>query len=170
MLGQPGPFRVGDAVFRGDCSGFVAAVYEAEGVPLRRFMSRVAPRESSGVGAAYQVARAHGSVFGGGGAWPAPGDLVFFHDTFDRNRNGRVDDPFTHIGIVERVEDGSVTFLHRGGKGVARGKLTLDRPGVARDAAGKALNTALRDKRPALPGAPVLAGQLFAAYGRVYPP
>jgi len=50
-------------------------------------MSRVAPHESSGVAAAYRAARAYGIVFGGGGSWPAPGDLVFFHDTYDRNRN-----------------------------------------------------------------------------------
>lgn len=169
LLGETGPFRVGEARFQDDCSGFVAAVYEAEGLPLRRLMSRIAPHESSGVAAAYRAARAYGIVFGGGGSWPAPGDLVFFHDTYDRNRNRRLDDRFTHVGIVERIQDGSVTFLHRGDKAVARGTLTLAHAGAARGADGSVLNSLLRKKRPSFPGAQALAGQLFAGYGRIEP-
>ncbi len=71
------------------------------------------------------------------------------------------------MGIVERVEDGSVTFLHRGGKGVSRGTLTRERPGEARDAGGRVLNSVLRDKRPRIAGEPSLAGELFMAYGRI---
>ncbi len=168
-LGERGPFSTGGERFPADCSGYVTWAYQAEGVPLRRLMELAAPRETSGVAAAYQAARTYGVVFGGGGEWPRPGDLVFFRDTYDRNRNGLVDDPFTHLGIVERVESGSVTFLHRGGRGVARGVLTLDRPAEARDADGRALNSVLRDKRPRLAGEPALAGELFQGYGRIEP-
>ena len=168
-LGQRGPFTVGDQRFAADCSGFAAAVYEAEGVPLRRLMARAAPGERSGVAAAYQAAKAYGVVFGGGGEWPRPGDLVFFRDTYDRNHRGALDAPFTHMGVVERVEDGTVTFLHRGSQAVARGMLTRERPAEARDRDGRVLNTPLRDKRSSLPGGPSLAGQLFMAYGRIDP-
>jgi probable lipoprotein NlpC len=168
-IGEQGPFTGGGERFTADCSGYVSSVYQAEGIPLRRLMIEVAPGESSGVAAAYQAARAYGMVFGGGGEWPRPGDLVFFHDTYDRNRNGLADDPFTHVAIVERVEDGSVVFLHRAGRGVTRGTLTLDRPGEARDAGGRELNSVLRDKRPRIAGAPVLAGELFQGYGRIDP-
>jgi probable lipoprotein NlpC len=169
-LGQAGPFVVNGERFPADCSGYVASVYQAEGVPLRSLMVRAAPRESSGVAAAYQAARAFGVVFGGGGEWPRPGDLVFLHDTYDRNRNGSLDDPFTHVGIVEGVHgDGTVSFLHRGGRAVVRGALTLDRPGQASSQDGRELNSTLRDKRPRAPGAPVLAGQLFMGYGRIDP-
>lgn len=168
-LGRKGPFVVGSERFLADCSGYVASVYEAEGIPLRRLEVEAAPRETSGVAAAYQAALAYGVVFGGGGEWPRPGDLVFFHDTYDRNRNGDQDDPFTHMGIVEKVEGGSVTFLHRGGRGVARGTLTLDRPDQVRDDDGRELNTILRDKHPRIAGAPALAGELFQGYGRIDP-
>jgi probable lipoprotein NlpC len=168
-LGQGGPFVVDGERFPADCSGYVEFVYQAEGVPLRRLMVRAAPLESSGVAAAYRAARAFGVVFGGGGEWPRPGDLVFFHDTYDRNRNGQLDDPFTHLGIVERVEDGTVTFLHRGGRSVVRGTLTVQRPGQERDQDGRELNSILRDKHPRIAGAPVLAGQLFMGYGRIDP-
>ncbi|HET6414395.1 MAG TPA: CHAP domain-containing protein [Anaeromyxobacter sp.] len=168
-LGHQGPFIVGEEHFPADCSGYAAAVYQAEGVPLRRLMARAAPGETSGVAAAYQAARAYGVVFGGGGEWPRPGDLVFFRDTYDRSRNGRLEQPFTHLGIVERVEDGTVTFLHRGGKAVVRGILTPGRPDLLRDPSGRELNTILRDKRVRHSGAPSLAGQLFEGYGRIDP-
>jgi len=169
LLGRGGPFVVEGERFPADCSGYVASVFQAKGIPLRRLEARAAPGETSGVAAAYQAARWYGVVFGGGGEWPRPGDMVFFHDTYDRNRNGLVDDPFTHMGIVERVVDGSVTFLHRGARGVARGTLTLERPDQARDGDGRELNTVLRDKRPRIARAPALAGELFMAYGRIDP-
>ena len=168
-LGRAGPFALDEERFPADCSGYVAWVYQAEGVPLRRLMERAAPGETSGVAAAYRAARAFGVVFGGGGEWPRPGDLVFFRDTYDRNRNGLADDAFTHVGIVERVESGTVTFLHRARRAVARATLTPERPGEARDPSGRELNSVLRDKGPRAAGAPSLAGQLFEGYGRIAP-
>lgn len=170
LEGHAGGFKVGEARFQPDCIGFVQAVYEAEGIPLRRVLQKAAPRESSGVAAAYAASRDHGLLFGGGGARPAPGDLVFFHDTYDRNRNGHADDPFTHIGIVTGVEDGRVTFLHRGGKAVVLATLDPSRPALARDADGRVVNSTLRDKRAGpVRGNPGLAGALFAGYGRLDP-
>ena len=110
--------------FNGDCSGFVAAVYAAEGIDLRGAMQRAAPHERRGARAAWLAARADGRVFGAD-ASPGPGDLVFWHDTYDQNRNGKADDRFTHVGIVERVAGQTVHFVHRGAKGVARGVMTL---------------------------------------------
>jgi hypothetical protein len=114
------------------------------------------------------VVRAYGVAFGGGGEWPSPGDLVFWHDTYDRNRNGKTDDRLTHVGVVEYVVDGTVVFMHRGAKAVARGAMTVARP-AERSAAGVVLNSPLRQKHPRLAGVPVLAGALFAAYGRIDP-
>jgi len=167
-LGHDGRFTARGERFNADCTGFVQAVYETEGVPLRALMREVAPRERSGVGAAYRATKAFGVVFGGGGEWPSPGDLVFWHDTYDRNRNGKRDDPFTHVGVVEYVTGGTVVFLHYGGKGVTRGAMTPDRP-EERAANGYVLNSPLRAKTPRLGNAPVLAGALFAGYGRLDP-
>ncbi len=170
LVGHAGDFAVGPERFRGDCSGFVEAVYEAEGIPLRRLMQRAAPRETSGVAAAWQALEAYGRVFGGGGEWPEPGDVVFWHDTYDRNHNGRADDPFTHMGVVEYVNGGTVVFLHRSGRAVARGAMNLERPGEVRREDGTLLNSALREKGPpALGSVPRLAGALFAGYGRIDP-
>lgn len=168
FLGHAGSFRVGGERFNADCTGFVEAVYETEGIPLRSLMRLAAPRERSGVAAAYHAVQRFGHLFGGGGEWPAPGDLVFWHDTYDRNRNGRPDDPYTHVGVVEYVAGGTVVFLHFGGKGVARGAMTPDRPEEPA-ADGYLLNSRLRAKPPRIGDAPLLAGALFAAYGRIDP-
>ncbi len=165
FLGRRGPFQAAGERFNGDCSGFAQAVYAAEGIDLRGRMQRAAPRERGGARAAWLAARADGGVFGAE-ASPEPGDLVFWHDTYDRNRNGKADDPFTHVGIVEHVEDGTVTFLHRGGKGVAWGAMTLGRRRHARAPDGRRLNSVLRaPSHPVKSGG--LASQLFAGYARV---
>jgi hypothetical protein len=169
-LGHRGPFTVSDERFPADCSGFVSAVYQAEGIPLRQLGMRAAPTESSGVAAVYRAATIWGVVFGGGGEWPRPGDLIFFKGTYDRERDGRFEAPFTHIGIVESVDEGgTVTFIHRGRSGVTRAVMTLERPGQARDESGRELNSHLR-RRGKGPGAgATLAGALFMGYGRIDP-
>ncbi len=168
FVGHGGEFRVGAERFNPDCTGFVEAVYEAEGIPLRALMRQAAPAEHSGVAAAFRAMEAYGFVFGGRGEWPAPGDLVFFDDTYDRNRNGRADDRLTHVGVVEYVVDGTVVFVHRGGRAVARGAMNPQRPDEA-SADGAVLNSPVRPKDPRLARVPVLAGALFAGYGRIDP-
>ena len=166
-LGRRGPFRAQGQRFGSDCSGFVEAVYAAEGISLRELMQRAAPEERGGVKAAWYAARANGWVFGPPD-WPAPGDLVFWNDTYDRNRNGRADDRFTHLGIVEYVQDGTIYFLHRGWRGVSRGVMTPDRPYEATGADGRPLNSPLRAlTHPVKDGG--LAGALLAGYGRIDP-
>jgi hypothetical protein len=122
------------------------------------------------VAAAWAAAGRWGRRWTDRGEWPAPGDLVFFDDTWDRNGNGRRDDPLTHLGVVEWVDpEGTVTFLHRGGRGVARGHLDLGWSERARAADGRELNTALRVRKGPGDDAPALAGQLFVGFGRIDP-
>ncbi len=168
LMGHATGFQAHGERFNADCTGFVEAVYALEGVPLRTLMREAAPGERSGVQAAFRTMERFGVVFGGGGEWPAPGDLVFWRDTYDRNRDGKTNDGLTHVGIVEYVVDGTVVFMHRGGKAVARGAMTPDRPGE-RSADGVALNTFIRRKSSRLDGVPALAGELFAGYGRLDP-
>jgi hypothetical protein len=168
LVGHASGFEAAGERFNADCTGFVEAVYAQEGVPLRPLMRSAAPGERSGVWAAYRAVQRYGVVFGGGGEWPAPGDLVFWRDTYDRNRNGKADDGLTHVGVVEYVVDGTVVFVHRGAKGVVRGAMTPDRPGE-RSAGGVALNSEIRARNPRLDGVPALAGALFAGYGRLDP-
>jgi hypothetical protein len=88
---------------------------------------------------------------------PQPGDLVFFRNTYDRNRDGKLNDGLTHVGVVESVAaDGTVSFVHRIHGGVKRGKL---QPFVPRDIKR---NDYLR---PAKGKAPLAStGELFVSY------
>jgi probable lipoprotein NlpC len=167
-LGHTGAFQVGTERFGADCSGFIEAVYEAEGIPLRRLMAATAPGERSGVAAAWRTVGRYGELLPPD-AWPVPGDLVFWHDTWDRDADGRRDDRLTHMGVVQWVEEDTIVFIHRGSKGVARGAMTVVRRAERRDGAGKVLNTPLRRKAKDGRDAPVLAAELLAGFGRIDP-
>jgi hypothetical protein len=137
-----------------DCSGFVRLVYASEGIDLSRL-----PARSSIVQAMYVRARENGALREGS---PRPGDLVFFRNTYDRNRDGRRNDGLTHVGIVESVDqDGTVTFVHRGGPGIVRAHLNLESPKTFRDG-DETLNDVMRRKSHL--SRAYLAGELFAGY------
>ncbi|MFH1532827.1 MAG: CHAP domain-containing protein [Pseudomonadota bacterium] len=102
---------------------------------------------------------------------PAPGDLVFFDDTWDRDGDGRPGDPLTHVGVVVETEpDGRVRFIHVGSRKIKDGVLHLGRPDVLRDAGGDLLNSPLRVRRKRDPrGTRYLAGQLLCGFCRPQP-
>ena len=165
LVGRRGPFLVAGERFNDDCSGLVAAVFAAEGIDLRAEVQRAAPQEPGSARGTWLAARERGETFGAEAA-PEPGDLVFWNDTYDRNRNGKVDDPLTHVGIVERVDGETVTFVHRGGRGVARGVMTLAHRHAAADEDGRKLNSTVRTRaHPARRGG--LAAELFAGFARL---
>ena len=169
-LGRSGPFVAAGRRFHADCSGFVEAAYEARGIPIRDAVP-IRPEDEWKASAALHRASRELGVLYGAEREPLPGDLVFFENTYDRNRNGVADDGITHVGLVERVRrDGSVVFLHRGGRGVGRGSLDLRHPSQARGALGEPRNTVLRARRARDPrGTAYLAGELFAGFGRIDP-
>ena len=166
-LGRGGPFQVGGRRYRADCSGVVAAVYHSAGIPFREALHLGDEDAGSAVVSLHRALASNGVLLGREGR-PLPGDLVFFHDTYDRNGDGRAGDPLTHVGVVERARpDGTVTFLHRGSHGVARGTLSLLHPSAERGPSGQRWNSRLRPARPGdRPGTRYLAGELFFAYGR----
>jgi len=141
-----------------DCSGFVRLAYLAGGIDLVNHGFRAG---ENAVTAIFRRALDMGTVHHQA---PRPGDLVFFRETYDRNRDGRRNDGMTHIGVVEGVDaEGTVTFIHRGRKGVARGRLNLSAPGKHQlGLGGPVLNDYIR---PAAKGSRAyLAGELFAAF------
>jgi peptidoglycan DL-endopeptidase CwlO len=130
-----------------DCSGYVLDAYRRAGLAVRlgpgRSRSEALARASRPVDA------------------PRPGDLAFFHDTYDRNRDGRADDAFTHVALVESVDGDEVTLLHRGGR-VQRIRMDLSHP------SDPTLNDTVRvHRRMDAPGTRYLAGELFTAFGEL---
>jgi hypothetical protein len=155
--------KVGGRAYPNDCTGLVEAAYSHAGLPLKGS----AKAGDNGVTAIYRYALNHGRVYNGGR--PVPGDLVFFRETYDQNRDGRRNDGLTHVGIVDHVDaDGTVTVIHRVKRGVVRYRMNLAKPRVAKDpGSGKILNDTLR--APGSTAAFALTGQLFAAYASVLP-
>jgi surface antigen len=99
---------------------------------------------------------------------PSPGDIAFFDDTYDRNHNRRRDDDLTHVAVVESVaSDGTITLVHKGGRGVMRIEMNLRRPDERRDADGRELNDHLRASKDK-DGGPTLSGQLWRAFGSLW--
>jgi hypothetical protein len=162
LVGQK-HLKVGGHAYPNDCTGLVAAVYAQAGISFRG----VAKPGDNGVTALYRYALNHGRVYNGGR--PLAGDLVFFRETYDQNRDGRRNDGLTHVGIVDQVDaDGTVTVIHRVSRGVVRYRMNLSRPSVGRDpATGKILNDTLR--APGQGRSFAFTGQLFAAYATVLP-
>ncbi len=148
--------------YRDDCTGLVRGVYAQLGVDL---LSGGAPGDN-GVTAIWRYASTHGRLYDGGR--PVAGDIVFFRETYDLNKDGAINDGLTHIGLVEKVgDDGTVMVIHRVARGVVRYKMNLQFKDSAVDPAGKAVNDYLR-----VAGAqakPQLTSQLFAGYATLLP-
>ena len=145
-----------------DCTGLVRAVFDEVGVDLMR----EATSRDNGVTAIFRFATKHGHIFEGGR--PVPGDLVFFKETYDRNRDGRNNDGLTHVGLVDDVEaDGTVVIIHRVARGVVRYRMNLGHPDDALSTDGRRWNDWLRS--PSVGARPQLTGQLFAGYATLLP-
>ena len=143
--------------FNEDCSGFVRSVYWTAGIDL--FAAGTRP-DDNGVTAIYRFIYARGGIKKSS---PLPGDLVFFQDTADTNRDGRWNDGLTHIGIVESVGvDGTVMLIHRNSRGIVREHMNIDHPDDKKDELGNVINDYIRGQP-----SPKLLGQLFFSYGTV---
>ncbi len=162
VLGQP-TVQLGGRVYPDDCTGLVSGIYDQIGLPL----PNGGHEGENGVTSIFRFAGSHGRIFHGGR--PLPGDLVFFRETYDVNRDGRVNDGLTHVGLVEGVdEDGTVLVIHRVKRGVVRYRMNLERKHERVDPrTGRLLNDFLRTPGPAERN--VLTGELFAAYATLLP-
>jgi hypothetical protein len=143
--------------YRWDCSGFVEAAYAKAGLDYEGSSADL-----------YATARAGGLL--AKGKTPRAGDVAFFDDTYDRNKNGRRDDPLSHVAIVESIDAaGTITLVHHGSKGIVRIHMNLRRPHDRTDESGAVINDYLRAAKDRDRG-PVLTGELFRAFGSLWEP
>ncbi|MBI5549257.1 MAG: CHAP domain-containing protein [Deltaproteobacteria bacterium] len=139
-----------------DCTGLVRAVYGRHGMDLLEGSEA----GDSGVQAIWRFAQRHGELHRD---HPRAGDVVFFSETYDRNRDGRENDGLTHVGIVESVEqDGTVRVIHRVANGVVSYRMNLGSPRQRADGRGRVVNDWLRAGKSSR-----LAGELFAGFATV---
>jgi hypothetical protein len=96
----------------------------------------------------------------------APGDVVLF-DTRGTAPQPRCAD---HVGLVESVADGRITFVEARGGRVRRSLVDPAYPSLRRDARGRIANTFLRPKAVDDPaGARYFAGDMLCAVIRLAP-
>lgn len=155
--------QVGGRSYAPDCSGFVRGVYATQRVDLYGGLEEL--DGGNGVGRIFAHVVQHGRIHYG--PIVHPGDLVFFHNTWDFNRDGLPNDPLTHVGVVEKVDfDGTVVFVSSVSAGIKRYRMNLKHPDTHKTADGRVLNDFLRRKHMSdTQGTYYLAGRLFAAFG-----
>jgi hypothetical protein len=145
-----------------DCAGVTRAIYLKHGIDL--YSGGPSEPNANGVRLIHAHIRQQGTFHQG----PVvhPGDLAFFNNTWDYNGDGKVNDPLTHVGIVERQEpDGTVVFISRVAGAVERYHMNLALPHIHKTADGRILNDYLRRKDVIDPaGTGYLAGELFAQF------
>jgi len=151
-----------------DCAGVTRAIFLEHGIDLYR--GTFNDSKGNGVQLIYNHVRQHGALHRGSDV--SPGDLVFFDNTWDFNGDGKVNDPLTHVGVVERLEpDGTVVFISRVANAVERYHMNLDQPHVHKTSEGRVLNDYIRRKHSADPHHMArLTGELFSFYGNLLDP
>lgn len=146
-----------------DCAGVTRAIFLEHGIDL--YDGSSPDPKANGVRLIHHHISRHGKFHQG----PAvrPGDLVFFDNTWDYNRDGIINDPLTHVGIVERQDpDGTVIFISRVAGAIERYHMNLALPHLHKTAEGRILNDYIRRKDLDHPfNAAYLTGELFAGFG-----
>src|SRR6185437_4928722 len=148
-----------------DCAGVTRAIFLEHGIDLYR--GAFNDPKGNGVRLIHNHIRQHGTLHRGSNV--SPGDLVFFDNTWDFNGDGKLNDPLTHVGVVERLEpDGTVIFISRVANAVERYRMNLDQPHIHKTAQGHVLNDYIRRKHSADPDHTArLTGELFSFYGNL---
>jgi hypothetical protein len=146
-----------------DCAGVTRAVFLEHGIDL--YESGTPDPKANGVRLIHHHISRHGKFHHGPGV--RPGDLIFFDNTWDYNRDGITNDPLTHVGIVERQEnDGTVVFISRVAGSIERYRMNLALPHVHRTSEGRILNDYIRRRElDDPPDTAYLTGQLFSGFG-----
>ena len=157
--------QTGNRFISYDCAGVTRAIYLSQGTDLYEGGERVP--HANGVRLIYEHVRKYGRIHHG--PQVRPGDLVFFDNTWDFNGDGIPNDPLTHVGIVEIVEqNGTVVFISRVSNAIERYRMNLRQPNTIRAPDGRLLNDYMRRKQRGDPSATgYLTGQLFSGFGRL---
>ncbi len=146
-----------------DCAGVTRAIFLKHGIDL--YDGNPGDSDANGVRLIHAHMQQHGRLHQS--PIPHPGDLVFFDNTWDFNGDGKLNDPLTHVGVVERIDpDGTVIFISRVAAAIQRYRMNLSMPHLHKTAEGRILNDYLRRKHPADPDdSGRLTGELFSFFG-----
>ena len=134
-------FLVSGYRYNEDCTGTVLAIYAMAGLHLVDLFPRYT---GNGVQRLYAMAEEHDLLYHSD--YPQTGDLIFWDNTYDRNGDGRWNDPLTHVGLVLAVDSGGrIEYLHHDySQGAVRAQMNLTDPSTHVDARGVVVNSPMR--------------------------
>jgi len=155
--------------FNMDCTGVVLAVYYSAGLDLSREFDRYS---GNGVTRLYKSLEARELLYRTRD--PAPGDIIFWDNTYDRNGDGLWNDTLTHTGMVVNTHtDGRVEYIHMNyRRGIILETMNLHNPDAHQDTRlGRVtiVNSPMRMKEAGSPHPDKwLASQLYRIFGKGY--
>jgi len=155
--------------FPNDCTGTVLAIYWYAGIDLARDFDRYS---GNGVMRLYRSLEKENLLYSS--PQPATGDVIFWDNTYDRNRDGAWNDNLTHIGMVLASRpDGTIQYVHLNhSRGIVIENMNLLEPDLHKKLIRgqmRILNSPIRRKEPGKPHPPLwLAGQLYRVLGMGY--
>lgn len=157
--------------FNNDCSGFVSMVFNKFDYKFLDVFYSGSVASASMVQTIYIYTQKFGNIFKD--KTPKVGDLIFFDNTHDRNKNRKVDDKLTHIAIVIGVEpNGTVHYIHHSNKGVNIQIMNIQYPDqrfIETNGKKEYVNSYLRARtKKDKSDIPIYSGEMFRAYGSLF--
>ncbi len=115
--------------FHIDCTGVILAIYYYAGIDFTPAMRKYT---GNGVTRLYKYLRENKLLYKT--EQPAPGDIIFWDNTWDANEDGEYNDYLTHIGMVLEVDSsGRITYVHHNyRKGIITEYMNLTDPDTDR--------------------------------------
>ncbi|MGL4676750.1 MAG: CHAP domain-containing protein [Brevinema sp.] len=157
--------KINNFRYNGDCSGFIAFLFHLAGLNLLKLYGI----GDSGVSAIWDGLSKQNFILDHQEL--QVGDILFFDNTYDKNKNGRWDDDFSHIGVVESVDEyKTVTYLHYGSRGVVRAKMNLKHPttySATKNGQSYRYNDLLRASKKRGVNPKYLSGSLYRGAARI---
>ncbi len=139
---------------------YAMAIYQVNGVDLTQASAK---HSMPSIAELYQYAFEKKLVYQSN--TPAIGDLVFFHNTIDRNRDGRWNDWHTLVGIVESIDSNqTISILIYRTDHIERISMNLKYPELDKNKKGQILNSQLRPNEGAQKGT---TSKLFAGFANL---
>jgi hypothetical protein len=94
--------------FNMDCSGVILAIYYRAGINL---LPRLSDYRGGGVQRLYALMEEGQLLYKQ--TILAPGDMLFWDNTYDRDNDGKMNDPLTHVGMVVSADNrGNIRYIH----------------------------------------------------------
>ncbi len=150
-----------------DCSGIVLSLYWYAGIDLTKAYNDYS---GNGVTRIYRYLEDKDLLYRT--LEPAPGDIIFWDNTYDKNEDGEPNDLLTHVGMVVDLDtNGNIDYIHHNyRKGIVLARMNLNNPDTyAETVNGEQIivNSAMRMK-----GSPGfdkwLSSQLYRQFGMGY--